>query len=207
MQITSYPDIEELLSRLLCQIQRILDNNLIGLYLYGSLVTGDFDLEISDIDMLAVTLCDIDSQQFEQLRNMHNEVSTEYPKWDGRIEIQYLSANALQTFKTHQSQIAVISPGEPFNIKDAGIDWLINWYIVRQQGMVLFGPNPQTVIPPILSILLLIELLVDKQPASVCAGTITHNRAFNQMYHPNQGDILDLHIRPVSNNDKVVTDH
>ena len=147
MQITPYPDIDKLLRSLLYQMQRVLDKNLIGLYLYGSLVAGDFDLEISDIDTLAVTSSDIDDKEFEQLRNMHSDLIAQNPNWDGRIEIQYLSANALQTFKTQRSQIAVISPGEPFNSKDAGIDWLINWYIVREQGVTLFGPSPQTLIP------------------------------------------------------------
>ena len=55
MHITPYPDIDALLSRLLDQMQRILDKKLAGLYLYGSLVTGDFDRESSDIDLLAVT--------------------------------------------------------------------------------------------------------------------------------------------------------
>jgi predicted nucleotidyltransferase len=149
MQITPYPNIEKLLSSLLYQMQRILDKNLIGLYLYGSLVTGDFDLEISDIDLLAVISFDIDDKEFEQLRSMHNDLIAKNPNWDDRIEIQYLSANALRTFKTQRTQIAVISPGEPFNIKDAGIDWLVNWYIVRKQGVTLFGPSPQTLIPPI----------------------------------------------------------
>jgi predicted nucleotidyltransferase len=87
IQITPYPDIEKLLGNLLYQMQRILDKNLIGLYLYGSLVTGDFDLEISDIDLLAVTSFDIDNKEFEQLRNIHNDLIANNPKWDDRIEL------------------------------------------------------------------------------------------------------------------------
>ena len=67
MQITPYPEIEKLLSDLLYQMQRILAKNLIGSYLYGSLVTGDFDLEVSDIDLLAATSFDIDDKEFERL--------------------------------------------------------------------------------------------------------------------------------------------
>jgi len=144
-----YPDIERLLSNLLSRMQRILAENLLGLYVYGSLITGGFDVQISDIDLLAVTSSDIDDEEFEQLRKMHRDLATENPNWDGRIEVQYLSANALRTFKTHRSQLAVISPGEPLNIKQAGIDWLINWYIVREKNVTLFGPSPQTLIPPI----------------------------------------------------------
>jgi hypothetical protein len=28
-------------------------------------------------------------------------------------------------------------------------DWLQNWYIIRENGLVLFGPPPKEVIPPI----------------------------------------------------------
>ena len=149
MQITPYCDVDRILSDLLDHLKQILAENLVGLYLYGSLVTGDFDMEISDIDLLAVTSRDIDDVEFQRLHMMHNDLAATYPEWDGRIEVQYLSASALKTFKTQRSQVAAISPGEPFNIKDAGIDWLINWYLVRAHGVVLLGPNPQTLIPPI----------------------------------------------------------
>ena len=147
MHMQCDPGTERLLSTLRHQMQRILDQNLVGLYLYGSLVTGDFDPEISDIDMLSVTSHDIDDQEFAQLHNMQNCLVAENPQWEGRIEIQYLAVNALKTFKTQSHQIAVISPGEPFHIKTAGRDWLINWYLVREHGQVLWGPPPQTIIP------------------------------------------------------------
>jgi hypothetical protein len=147
MQITSYPKIGWLLVDLLRHMQQVLDEDLVGLYLYGSLVAGGFDREISDLDLLAVTSSDIDNQQFEALDEMHNAIAAQNPEWEGRIDVQYIAANALKTFKTQRSQIAVIGPGEPFHVKEAGEDWLINWYLVREHGRVLFGPDPQTVIP------------------------------------------------------------
>ncbi|MBI4219315.1 MAG: DUF4111 domain-containing protein, partial [Chloroflexi bacterium] len=44
---------------------------------------------------------------------------------------------------------AVISPGEPFHMKDADRGYLMNWYSVRERGVRLFGPPSTTVIPPI----------------------------------------------------------
>lgn len=149
MGVSYYPEIEKLLDRLLHQMQRILGENLTGLYLYGSLVAGDFDPEISDIDLLAVTSLDTGDQELEQLRGMHNALVLENPEWEDRIEVQYITADALRTFKTQRSRMAAISPGEPFNVKDAGVDWLMNWYIVREHSRVLWGPDPRTLIPPI----------------------------------------------------------
>lgn len=149
MQITSYGDIDALLRSLLDRIRRILDKNLVGVYLYGSLVTGDFDRDISDIDLLAVTSADIEDREFAQLEKMHNDCVRNNREWEDRIEIAYLSAAVLTTYRSGVSQIAVISPGEPFHVKEAGKDWLINWWVVREKGVPLFGPSPTTLIDPI----------------------------------------------------------
>ena len=53
---TAYADINELLEILLTSMQKILGEKLVGLYLYGSLVIGDFDPAISDIDLFALRL-------------------------------------------------------------------------------------------------------------------------------------------------------
>lgn len=45
---TSYPDVDETLSALLDGVRSVLKSDFIGLYLYGSLATGDFDPETSD---------------------------------------------------------------------------------------------------------------------------------------------------------------
>jgi len=130
-------------------MQQILGANLVGLYLYGSLVTGDFDPEISDVDLLAVVSTDVGQEQFERLHRMHDDLEAQNPRWKDRIEVQYVSTHALQTFRSESSQIAAISPGEPFHFKDAGREWLINWYVIRERGQVLYGPDPCTHIPPI----------------------------------------------------------
>lgn len=149
MQWTAYPDIDELLRELLDRIQHILGAKLIGLYLYGSLVTGDFDHGISDIDLLAATSADVAGQDFDRLQRMHQDFAAEHTAWNDRIEVAYVSVDALRTFRSQASPIAVISPGEPFHIKEAGRDWLINWWVVRERGVALFGPFATALIDPI----------------------------------------------------------
>ncbi len=147
MYSTGYPDINDLLQLLLAQLQDMFGQKLVGLYLYGSLVTGDFDQQSSDIDLLAVTSTDINQQEFEILKRTHDDLVLQYPAWADRIEVAYLSVEALETFKSQTSRIAIISPGEPFHLKDAGKDWLMNWYSVRERGITLFGPSPKELIP------------------------------------------------------------
>jgi len=86
---TTYPDINQLLSLLLSEMQRILGDRLIGLYLYGSLVWGDFDCDTSDIDLLAATASDIDEKEFSALKQIHDDFALQYKAWNNRIEVQY----------------------------------------------------------------------------------------------------------------------
>jgi predicted nucleotidyltransferase len=141
--------IQPVLATITQELPTQLGDTLVGIYLYGSAVWGDFDDDISDIDLLVVLTRDIDDALFALLDTWHQDLEARFPAWAGRIEIAYISTTALQTFRSHNSPIAVISPGEPFNIKEAGIDWLINWYTIRHQSVVLSGPVVATVIPDI----------------------------------------------------------
>jgi hypothetical protein len=45
--------------------------------------------------------------------------------------------------------MALITPGEPFHMTEAGAEWLTNWHQVRENGVALFGPPAETLIDPI----------------------------------------------------------
>jgi predicted nucleotidyltransferase len=148
LQPTAYPHVNEFLDTLLARLQRVLGQKLVGLYLYGSLVTGDFDDDTSDIDLLAAVSTDLDEAAFQALDRMQGDLLAAYPRWENRLEIAYYSLHGLKTFKTQSSPIGIISPGEPFHLIQAGKEWLLNWYIVREKGLTLFGPPPQAIIEP-----------------------------------------------------------
>lgn len=131
-------------------MQRVLHEKLEGLYLYGSLATGDFDLDISDLDFLATTSSGVTATELEALRLMHQSFAADNPDWDNRVDVVYLSVKALRTFRSAKSPI-VISPGEPLHVREgeALVSWLQTWYLIREGGVALFGPPPKTIIPPI----------------------------------------------------------
>jgi predicted nucleotidyltransferase len=145
--LTQDAEIEALLDRLTEEIRRNTNDSLIGLYVYGSLVAGDFDKNRSDIDLLAVLDSDFEDDTFGRLEGMHARLVEDHPAWVDRIEVAYVPAPSLWSFRTQTGQIAVVSPGEPFHLKSAGKDWLLNWYMVRQVGVTLYGPPPHTLIP------------------------------------------------------------
>ena len=137
MNPTSYECINVILDSLLFNIQDIFEKKLVGFYLYGSLVWGDFDYEISDIDLLAVLTDDVDETEFMKLEKMHRDIAKEHPNWDGRIEVQYFSKDGLKNFRLKPSNMVVISPGDLLHRVQAGKEWLLNWYFVQDYGSKL----------------------------------------------------------------------
>lgn len=149
MKTLADPTMRPLLDELYAGLQAALGPKLRGVYLYGSLVVGDFDPDISDLDLLAVLDAELTPTEFAALDAAHHAFVAAHPTWDDRIEIAYLTAHALRAFRRQRSPLAIISPGEPFHLIDAGDDWLMNWYLVRTVGQTLLGPPPTDWIDPI----------------------------------------------------------
>ena len=62
---------EPAVAELRLQIQKVFGERLVGLYLHGSMTTGDFDPGCSDLDLLAVLRSDPTEAEVLTLRSMH----------------------------------------------------------------------------------------------------------------------------------------
>ncbi len=60
--------------------------------------------------------------------------------------IASLVVNGLRTFKQRESRIVVITPGEPIHGTETRPGWVMNWHMVREQGVTIYGPDPRTII-------------------------------------------------------------
>jgi hypothetical protein len=90
---------------------------------------------------------DITKAELIGLSHMHDTFVRNHPEWSDRIEVAYIGMSAMQKFKMTTVKIARISPGEPLHYRDMDIQWLMDWYMVQEQGLVLQGPPAKTFIP------------------------------------------------------------
>lgn len=124
-------------------LRQELGDELLGLYLFGSLAVGGFVPGRSDIDLLAVVDSDVDEARLEKLERLHAAYAAEHPEWLERVEVGYVSRAALLTLAEEpEGTIAVISPGEPLNIKPVEWDWVLNWHGASTHDEVVSGPPP-----------------------------------------------------------------
>ncbi len=89
------PDVEKLLTRLADGQKQALGDDLLGFYVFGSVVMRDFDPGISDVDTVTVLRSDPTGAQLASLERLHREIVEEIPEWEDRVEVVYLSSRAL----------------------------------------------------------------------------------------------------------------
>lgn len=148
--ITQYADINDLLQELLEKIKASLSNNLIGAYLYGSLVHGDFNYNVSDIDLFIVIDKNIDEKEFIKLDESHKTIVKKYVAWQDRLEVLYISKESLSLKEQATTKTAIICPGDPFHIENTDYAWIIiNTYLARNKNIRLFGQDLNSLIPEI----------------------------------------------------------
>lgn len=146
---TPYTDINAVLNLLLSRLRTILDDRLVGLYLYGSLAAGDFDPRNSDIDFVAVTAAPPGGEELAQLETMHKELAANGGEWGKKLEGAYIPVDAVRRYDPDHNRFPFLSADTPFGVHPLDVDWVINLYTLRENGVVIYGPAPLTLVDPI----------------------------------------------------------
>jgi predicted nucleotidyltransferase len=138
-----------LVAELSTAIRHALGADLVGLYLFGSLVLGDFHPDRSDIDLLAAVERPIPDRHLDRLHRLHSDFVRAHPTWEDRVETAYISRDVLRQFRERPGEVVRISPGEPLHRVMTSPHWLMDLYTVRERGLVLYGPPADELLPPI----------------------------------------------------------
>jgi len=148
---TPYSDVNEILDRLLNNVKEILTHQLLGMYIHGSLANGGFDKD-SDIDIIFLTKDDVSEEMFAKLSSMHAQLSKIDSPWAIQLEAAYIPRRAFDGFDS-----TILYPhldrgsGETLHRIAPESDWPILTHILRERGITVFGPDPKTIIAPVLS--------------------------------------------------------
>jgi hypothetical protein len=140
-----YPDVNEVLNLLLTSIKEILKEQFVGMYLYGSLSSGDFNPETSDVDFLIVTSDHLSNATIAELESMHQRIWASGLKSAARLEGAYIPQQDIRHHDPNHAPTLTINEGK-FSIDHHGSDWIIQRHVVREYGVVMEGPDPKTLI-------------------------------------------------------------
>ncbi len=147
---TPYPDVNSLIQILLENVQAILREQFIGMYLDGSLASGDFDAD-SDIDFVVVTREDIAGELFLRLQAMHDGIASLDSAWAIQLEGSYISQHAIRRYDPEHAMHPNIErgSGERLKLVDHNQTWAVHRSVLRERGITLLGPDPGCLVDPV----------------------------------------------------------
>ncbi|MGA2647731.1 MAG: aminoglycoside adenylyltransferase domain-containing protein [Candidatus Sulfotelmatobacter sp.] len=140
-------DLADLFQAMATDFPEILRENLVGIYLWGSLTYDAFDEECSDIDCVVVTARDLDDREFSELDEWFKKKG-EQSRWVKRIDMRFVidhefldKASRCCGFHHYAGKLARHgSDGNP-----------IIWMNIAQSGVTLWGENAKLIAPHLYS--------------------------------------------------------
>ncbi|WP_169088978.1 aminoglycoside adenylyltransferase domain-containing protein [Paenibacillus sp. PL91] len=141
--------VTEMLRNLQLGIQEAIGDELIGVYLRGSLALGDFDPLTSDIDFLAVTKLPVSERMFTVLNELHSRLAKITNVYADQLEGAYLDYNALKRFQVGERYPTIERGDDSLRWKEHHSNWILERWTVYEHGITLIGPDPKNLIEPI----------------------------------------------------------
>ena len=142
------PKVNDILQHLLAAARDVLRERFVGLYLYGSLATGDFEPETSDIDFLVITADEIPVEEIAALEAMHARLWASGAHWAVKLEGRYLPAAVLRHYEPDNPARPCVNEGR-FYLAPEEPDWIIQRHVLREHGVIVAGPPIAPLIDPV----------------------------------------------------------
>jgi hypothetical protein len=136
---TAYPDVNALLEALLTGLKDVLGTEFVGMYLYGSLASGEFNPETSDVDFVVVTKDLLPHDTVRGVEAVHASILRSGGKWPRKLEGSYIPRPELRRYRPDGPEIPQTHEGR-FYLARHGSDWIIQRHVLREHGVVVDGP-------------------------------------------------------------------
>ena len=93
--LTKYSDVNEIIDFFVISVIPILDGNVLGIYLTGSLSYGAFNYHSSDIDITVIVHRPVSRSELDSIERLHREIEGKFEKWAWRLECSYTPVDML----------------------------------------------------------------------------------------------------------------
>jgi hypothetical protein len=145
---TPYADLNWVLREVVAGVQSVLQRNFIGAYLQGSFAVGDFDSH-SDVDFIAVTEVELSDEQVRALQRVHKQLYHLDSPWAQHLEGSYFPRSILRDPSRRGEPLWYLDHGASSLIRSDHCNTLVVRWVIREKGVVLAGPAPETLLEPI----------------------------------------------------------
>jgi len=184
-QFTPTPDrpLNQILETLTKGVSQVLGDNCLGVYLGGSFAHGGWDA-FSDVDFDVVINDDLTPGELSDLKVLHARIFIEDVYFARHLEGAYFPASILTDLTNTNALLWYLDNGSLDFQRSTHDNTLVNRWVLRENGIVLYGPEPAVLIPPIPEEMLKAEVLetMEEWGEEISNGQYTLDDRFAQTF-------------------------
>ena len=139
---TRFPELNSVLNDLASSLQDVLGDDLVGVYMQGSIAVGDFDKH-SDADFVVVTQDELTDEQVPALQEMHARIFDCGKEWAKHLEGSYFPKAVLKDPSRAGEKLWYLDNGHRQMERSDHCNTLVVRRIVQEHGVTLAGPDPR----------------------------------------------------------------
>lgn len=139
------PDIWDTLRAFGAELRGALADDLVGVYVYGSIAYGAFRPGVSDVDVAVVHRAQLTQPQRQRLEGLHRWLPRRHPS-AGRLDVSYAPLRLIGAYG--DATLAGFRDGR-FRPYGGGDVNPLMWHTLHTRGIAVIGPPPTQVVPPV----------------------------------------------------------
>jgi len=156
--LTPYPELDGVLHRHAERLLEALGDQVVGVYLLGSLAIGDFDAT-SDIDFVVVTAGEMLDSQVAQVQVVHDQTYGQDNRWVKHLEYSFFPLDSLKLASSPFSRHGRVQDkerelwyfdhgGREIERSDHDNSLVTRWTL-REKGVAVVGAEPPSFLDPV----------------------------------------------------------
>jgi predicted nucleotidyltransferase len=144
---TEYPQLNQVLEYFVVNLKETLNEKLVGAYLQGSYAAGDYDPH-SDVDFVVVVEEELSADQVDHLQAMHRRIFKFDSPWAQSLDGSYIPRHILRRQDMPDEELWYLDNGHSSMVMSTHCNTLVVRWVLREHGVTLAGPAPETLLDP-----------------------------------------------------------
>jgi hypothetical protein len=145
---TRFPELNDVLERLVDGARSVLGSNFVGAYLQGSFAVGDAD-EHSDVDFLVVVERELTEREQAELQALQEQLFALPSQWAQHLEGSYVPREQLRRRDPERRPWFYFDNGAVEPAWDPHDNTPVVRWSLREHGVVLAGPETKRLVDPV----------------------------------------------------------
>lgn len=148
-KITPHKEINKMLTSFVQGTEHIFSENLVGIYLSGSLAYGYFNVNKSDVDLVTVLRKPAIARDIKQVKLLYKEIENDYSIWAGRLESSHVPIDMLYSVLPPKIPRPYYNNRTFYEKAPYGNEWIIDKYLLYEYGVPLIGKQFREITTPV----------------------------------------------------------